>query len=74
VLARIRRSLKPKRLVPISQALERFLPILDSAELSCAILLDHQKPFALDADTNEAADRLRETLASQSTTVRQSFA
>ena len=74
VLARIRRSLKPKRLVPISQALERFLPILNSGELSCAIVLDHQKPFALDADTKEAADRLRETLASQSTTVRQSFA
>jgi hypothetical protein len=65
VLARIRRSLKPKRLVPLSRALEQFLPVLNSGELSCAIVLDQQKPFALDADTSEPANRLREVLASQ---------
>jgi hypothetical protein len=73
VLSRIRRSLKPKRLVPISQALEQFLPALNLGELSCAILLDQQKPFALDADTVESANRLREALGAQSTSARPSF-
>jgi hypothetical protein len=70
VLTRIRRSLKPKRLVPLSQALEQFLPVLKSSELPCAILLDQQKPFALDADTAESAKRLQELLASQSASAR----
>jgi hypothetical protein len=75
VLARIRRSIKPKRLVPISAALEQFVPILNSAELPCSILLDQGKPFTLDADTaSEPANRLREALASQGTASRQSFA
>ena len=66
VLARIRRSLKPKRLVPISPALEQFLPVLGSSELPCAILLDSGKPFALDADiASSSANRLREALAVQ---------
>jgi hypothetical protein len=73
VLARIRRSLKPKRLVPISQGLEQFLPVLNSGGLPCAILLDRQKPFALDADTTESANRLREALGAQSASARQSF-
>src|ERR1700688_65168 len=38
VLARIRRSLKPKRLAPLSMLLEGFLPVLSSGELPCAIL------------------------------------
>jgi hypothetical protein len=71
VLTRIRRSLKPKRLVPISQALEQFLPVLSSGELPCAILLDHEKPFALDADRADESSRLREALASQSASARQ---
>lgn len=73
VLARIRRSLKPKRLVPISQALDQFLPVLNSGGLPCAILLDRQKPFALDVDTGESANRLREALGAQSASARQSF-
>jgi hypothetical protein len=72
VLTRIRRSLKPKRLVPISQALEQFLPVLRSGELPCAILLDHEKPFVLDADrADESTSRLREALARQSASARQ---
>jgi hypothetical protein len=72
VLARIRRSLKPKRLVPVSPVLEQFLSVLNSSELPCAILLDHEKPFALDGDTaGESAERLREALASQSAYSRQ---
>ncbi|MCU1240184.1 MAG: hypothetical protein JWO71_910 [Candidatus Acidoferrum typicum] len=75
VLARIRRSLKPKRLVPLSQALEQFLPVLRSGELPCAILLDRDKPFAFDADTSgESAHRLREALVSPGASARQSFA
>ena len=73
VLARIRRSLKPKRLVPISRTLEQFLPVLSSGGLPCAILLDRQKPFALDVDTGESANRLREALGAQSASARQSF-
>jgi len=73
VLARIRRSLKPKRLVPISQTLEQFLPVLNSGALLCSILLDQQKPFALDADTGESANRLRDALCAQSTSARPSF-
>jgi hypothetical protein len=72
VLARIRRSLKPKRLAPVSMLLQQFLPAFHSGELSCAILLDQAKPFALDGDAaRESAKRLREALASQSASVRQ---
>ena len=75
VLARIRRSLKPKRLVPISLALEPFLPALNSGELPCAILLDQGKPFALDVDTaNESVKRLQEAMASLVGFAAQSFA
>jgi hypothetical protein len=75
VLTRIRRSLKPKRLVPISPALEQFLPVLKSGELTCAIVLDQEKPFTLQADTeNESAKRLREAFASQGSFARPSIA
>jgi hypothetical protein len=61
VLTRIRRSLKPKRLAPISVVLEQFLPALASGELSCTILLDQDKPFALDGNaSSEALRRLRD--------------
>jgi hypothetical protein len=67
VLTRIRRSLKPKRLAPISRWLEQFFPVLTSGELPCTILLDREKPFALDGDlASEAAERLREAVAAQS--------
>jgi hypothetical protein len=67
VLARIRRSLKPKRLAPISSVLEQFLPTLASGELPCAILLDQQKPFALDGNAPaEAVGRLREAVTALS--------
>ncbi len=67
VLTRIRRSLKPKRLAPISKWLEQFLPALTYRELPCAMLLDREKPFALDGDAaSEAAGRLRNAIAAQS--------
>jgi hypothetical protein len=66
VLSRIRRSLKPKRLIPISSALGQFLPALAAGDLPCAILLDQQKPFALDANVpSEAIGRLREALTTR---------
>jgi hypothetical protein len=75
VLVRIRRSLKPKRIAPISKLLEQFLPALESAELNCAILLDEGKPFALDSHAaSEAAERLRKVLTYQSATSRQGSA
>lgn len=67
VLARIRRSLKPKRLAPISKWLEQFLPALTSGGLPCTILLDGDRPFALDGDLAiETAGRLREAVTAQS--------
>lgn len=75
VLTRIRRSLKPKRLAPISPELEQFLPALNSAQLNCAILLDRDKPFALDTDrAGEAGERLREALTRQTASARQGSA
>jgi len=72
VMARIRRSLKPKRLVPFSLALERFLPALNSGDLPCAILLDQGKPFVVEVDTAaESTSRLREALTSQTSSARQ---
>ncbi len=60
------RSLKPKRLAPISKWLEQFLPALTYRELPCAMLLDREKPFALDGDAaSEAAGRLRDACATQ---------
>lgn len=65
VLARIRRSLKPKRLVPISGSLAPFLEQLKGGGLDCAIVLDHGKAFALDGQQpEEAMGRLREAVAS----------
>ena len=64
VLARIRRSLRPKRLVPISQMLEPVLQGLAQADLGCSILLDAGQPFALDEDSPDPAiARLRHALA-----------
>src|SRR5712664_4948242 len=65
VLTRIRRSLKPKRLAPISGVLEQFLPALASGELSCTILLDHDKPFALDGNASSEALRLLRDVTGQ---------
>jgi len=53
VLARIRRSLKPKRIVPISGLLEPLLPKLAGA--GCEIALDGSKPFALDGGPEGSA-------------------
>ena len=67
VLTRIRRSLKPKRLAPISESLRQFLPAFASAGLPLVILLDREGPFTLDGSApSEAAARLRDALRAQS--------
>ncbi|HXM96661.1 MAG TPA: hypothetical protein VOA64_20780 [Candidatus Dormibacteraeota bacterium] len=63
VLVRIRRSLKPKRLVLISQALGPLISQFSKAELPCSIVLDSGQPFALDGlDSAAALIRLHDAL------------
>jgi hypothetical protein len=62
VLTRIRRSLKPKRIVLISGMLEKVQEKIAAAQLGCAILLDGEKPFALEARNAGVAARLHEAL------------
>ncbi len=71
VLARLRRSLRPKKLVPISRLLEALLGSLENSNLGCPIVLDGGKPFALDGETpDQAIVRLRQALAAVSTSAR----
>jgi hypothetical protein len=61
VAVRIRRSLKPKRVVLISRALEAMLEKIAALQLGCPLVLDSGKPFAIEgADMREGAARLRE--------------
>ncbi len=63
LLARIRRSLKPKRIVPISRLLEPLLASMREAA-GFPVILDDGKAFALDgAGREDAAVRLRQILA-----------
>jgi hypothetical protein len=63
VLTRIRRSLKPKRVVLISDLLAPLAARLSSAELGCPVILDNGKPFGLDsADFSGAVEHLRQAL------------
>jgi hypothetical protein len=63
VLARIRRSLKPKQIALVSSALEGMLAHLSADALGAPLLLDGGKPFALDGtDPASAAERLRVAL------------
>ncbi|HWO35891.1 MAG TPA: hypothetical protein VNO32_44440 [Candidatus Acidoferrum sp.] len=63
VLTRIRRSLKPKRVVLISDSLAPLAAKLSGAELGCPVILDNGKPFGLDSgDFSGAAGHLRQAL------------
>lgn len=63
VLTRIRRSLKPKRVVLISELLAPLVGRFSSAEMNCPVLLDGGKPFGLDSSgISAAAQHLREAL------------
>lgn len=64
VATRIRRSLKPKRVVLFSRALEPVSSRILALQLGCAVVLDGDRPFDLEHDDREkAAVRLREALA-----------
>ena len=63
VTTRIRRSLKPKRVVLISELLAPLASRLSSAELGCPVILDSGKPFNLNtSDLSVRAGHLREAL------------
>ena len=63
-MVRIRRSLKPKRVVLTSELLVPLLSMLTNAELGCPVVLDGAKPFGMDASNfSETASHLHETLA-----------
>ena len=64
VAARIRKSLKPKRVALISHLLDPLVPHLESVSLGAPLLLDGGKAFALDAqEASLAAARLRRALS-----------
>ena len=59
-LTRIRRSLKPKKLVLFSRSLEFAVSNFQSAGLNCVLVLDDGKPFALGGENSDASvERLR---------------
>jgi hypothetical protein len=63
-LARLRRSFQPKRVASISSKLDPFFAGLTEKDLSCALLSDGGKSFALDGPAaDKAIERLREALA-----------
>jgi hypothetical protein len=63
VMTRIRRSLKPKRVVLISGLLTPLAARLSNAELGCPVILDDGKPFGLDSsDLSGASQNLRQAL------------
>lgn len=64
VITRIRRSLKPKRVVLISAALAPLVARFSGVDLGCPLILDGGKPFALDSTENsEPMQHLRQSLS-----------
>lgn len=62
-LARVRRSLKPKKVALISRQLAFAVARFQSAGLNSTLLLDDWKPFALDGDDPRVAvERLRQSI------------
>jgi hypothetical protein len=65
VAARIRRSLKPKRVIFVSDELIPVLDRLSSSELGCPVILDSGRPFVLNGrqgQDNDSLERLRQAL------------
>lgn len=61
---RIRRSLKPKRVMAITEELAPIVEDILALDLGCPLVLDHGKPFRLGGSAGESvAERLREALA-----------
>jgi hypothetical protein len=64
VAARIRRSLKPKRVVLISEKLDALANQGTAGDLGCQVVLEQGKPFGLDgANPGRAIALLREAIA-----------
>jgi hypothetical protein len=64
VATRIRRSLKPKRVMAITEELAPVVEDILALDLGCPVVLDHGKPFRLEGGGGKsAAERLREALA-----------
>jgi hypothetical protein len=64
VATRIRRSLKPKRVMAITEELTPVVQDILALDLGCPVVLDHGKPFRLESGAGEnGAMRLREALA-----------
>jgi len=74
VLTRIRRSLKPKRLAPITMLLKQALPAFNSGDLPCAILLDQGMPFELMRTRPPHQPRTARSTGSQGASARQGSA
>ncbi len=69
MLTRIRRSIKPKRVVLIAPELDPFVDKFTAGALDCGVLLDGAGAFNL-AGSTEAAARLRVALSAQSAVLR----
>jgi hypothetical protein len=64
VATRIRRSLKPKRVIVVTEQLSRLVDDIFALNLGCPVLLDGGKPFRLESGAGEnGVERLREALA-----------
>lgn len=64
VATRIRRSLKPKRVMLVTEQLAPVVEDILALDLGCPVLLDHGKPFRLESRAGESgAVRLREAIA-----------
>lgn len=64
VLARVRRSLRPKRALLFGEPLASVVDRFSSAELGCPVILDAGKPFGFDVGTEaDSVVRLRRALA-----------
>jgi hypothetical protein len=64
VASRIRRSLKPKRVMLVTELLEPVVEDIVSLDLGCPVILNDGKPFVLDAIASSAQlSRFRELLA-----------
>jgi hypothetical protein len=72
VVTRIRRSLKPRRVAPVSQLLTPLIANFSAAQLECPVILDGELPFCLDgSDPGPAVDRLKKVLAAAPAVARQ---
>lgn len=62
LVSRLRRSLKAKRVVPISPELVGLLPALQSSAIADLLVLDDGKPFILTGGEESSVQRLRAAL------------